>query len=359
MSTLQVNNLQEYSVGAGVSIISNLNVSSGKTIKINSNYPYAGAFYKTDAYSVGFTTTGTGTAQVKAGTIVEVAGQILNFSSATSITMPTLTAGTDYAIYACTDGSIRADSNFSAPTGYGTTNSRKIGGFHYAPGGNASGTSGGDTTPQINSYSLWDLKWKPAAGDPRGMTLVAGAFWSDIYLTGVDWYTNGTSKYNVTQADGSSPPKIPASYGGNGSTAYANYDWWNATEVVTSVGKRLPNYNEFSALAYGTTEASSVGTDQVSTILNATYTSRWGVIQASGVLWTWGNEFGGPYAGASWVATPLTRGSAYNLSNAVVFGGDWTDGSNAGSRCSAWYYAPSNSNIYVGSRAVCDHLILV
>jgi hypothetical protein len=359
MSTLQVNNLQEYSVGAGVSIISNLNVSSGKTIKINSNYPYAGAFYKTDAYSVGFTTTGTGTAQVKAGTIVEVAGQILNFSSATSITMPTLTAGTDYAIYVGSDGVLIADSNFSAPTGYGTTNSRQIGGFHYAPGGNASAQAGGNTTPQINSYSLWDLKWKPAAGDPRGMTLVAGAFWSDIYLTGVDWYTNGTSKYNVTQADGSSPPKIPASYGGNGSTAYANYDWWNATEVCIAVGKRLPNYIEYIALAYGTTEASSIGTDQVSTILNATYTSRWGVIQSSGVLYTWGNEFGGPYAGASWVATPLTRGSAYNLPNAVRCGGTWSIGSLSGSRCSIWDGAPSVSDGYIGSRAVCDHLILV
>jgi hypothetical protein len=359
MSTLQVNNLQEYSVGAGVSIISNLNLSSGKTLKINSNYPYAGNFYKADAYSVGFTTTGAGTAQIKAGTVVEVAGQIINFSSATAIVMPTLTAGTDYAIYATTDGSVVADSNFSAPSGYTTANSRKIGGFHYAPGGNAPAQAGGNSTPQINSYSLWDLKWKPSCSNPRGMTLVAGSFWSDIYLTGVDWYTNGTSKYNVAYADGSSPAKIPASYGGNGSSAYANYDWWNATEVVTSVGKRLPNYNEFSALAYGTTEASSVGSEQNSTVLNAAYTSRWGVIQASGVLYTWGNEFGGPYAGASWVATPLSRGSAYNLSNAVLFGGFWLTGSNAGSRCSDWYGAPSFSGGYIGSRAVCDHLILV
>lgn len=77
MSTLQINNLQEYTVGAGVSIISNLNVSSGKTLKINSNYPYAGAFYKADAYSVGFSTTGAGTAQIKAGTVVEVANQLI------------------------------------------------------------------------------------------------------------------------------------------------------------------------------------------------------------------------------------------------------------------------------------------
>jgi len=359
MTTLKVSNIQEYTVSNDINTLSDLILPFGKSLNISSIPFYKGEFYKADTSTVVFTLTGINKLQIKAGTVVEVANQLVSFNLATYVTMPTLTAGTDYAIYVGSDGVLIADSNFSAPTGYGTTNSRKIGGFHYAPGGNASGTSGGDTTPQINVYSLWDIKFRPTCIDPRGMTLVAGAFWSDIYLTGVDWYTNGTSKYNVTQADGSSPPKIPASYGGNGSTAYANYDWWNATEVVTSVGKRLPNYNEFSALAYGTTEASSVGTDQVSTILNATYTSRWGVIQASGVLWTWGNEFGGPYAGASWVATPLTRGSAFNLPNAVRFGGDWSRGSNSGSRCSIWTVAPSASSSTIGSRAVCDHLILV
>jgi len=359
MTTLKVNNIQEYTVSNDINVLSDLILPYGSSFNINSIPFYKGEFYKVDNSSVGFTLTGIDTIQIKAGTVVEVANQLIVFNLATYVTMPTLTAGTDYAIYVCSNGVLIADSNFSAPTGYGTTNSRKIGGFHYAPGGNATANSGGSTTPQINPYSLWDIKFRPTCIDPRGMTLVNGSFWSDIYLTGVDWYTNGTSKYNVTQADGGSPPKIPFGYGGNGSTAYANYNWWNATEVVTSVGKRLPNYNEYSALAYGTTEASSIGSDQASTILNATYTSRWGVIQASGVLWTWGNEFGGPYAGASWVATPLTRGSAYNLSNAVLFGGSWGDGSSSGSRCSSWFLAPSNSIGAFGSRAVCDHLILV
>ena len=359
MTTLKVSNIQEYTVSNDINALSDLILPFGKSLNISSIPFYKGEFYKADTSTVVFTLTGIDKLQIKAGTVVEVANQLVSFNLATYVTMPTLTAGTDYAIYVGSDGVLIADSNFSAPTGYNTSNSRKIGGFHYAPGGNASAQAGGNTTPQINSYSLWDLKWKPAAGDPRGMTLVAGAFWSDIYLTGVDWYTNGTSKYNVTMADGASPPKIPSAFGGNGSTAYANYDWWSASEVCIAVGKRLPNYREYSALAYGTTEASSIGTDQVSTILNATYTSRWGVIQASGVLWTWGNEFGGPYAGASWVATPLTRGSAYNLSNAVLFGGSWGYGSYSGSRCSAWDVAPSGSASSFGSRAVCDHLILV
>ena len=358
MTILKVSNLQEYTTDANITSLSDIILPFGNTFTISSTSFYKGEFYKVDSSSVIFTLMGIDSIQIKAGTVVEVADQLVNFNVSTYVTMPALTAGTDYAIYVCSNGSLVADSNFSAPSGYTTTNSRKIGGFHYAPGGNATGTSGGNTTPQINTYSLWDLKWRPFANDPRGMTLVAGAFWSDIYLTGVDWYTNGTSKYNVTMADGSSPPKIPSQFGGNGSSAYANYDWYNAAEVCVAVGKRLPNHNEFSALAYGTTEASSIGSDQVSTILNAAYTSRWGVIQASGVLWTWGNEFGGPYAGASWVATPLSRGSAYNLSNAVLFGGHWSNGSDSGSRCSLWFSAPSSSAANIGSRAVCDHLIL-
>lgn len=38
---------------------------------------------------------------------------------------------------------------------------------------------------------------------------------------------------------------------------------------------------------------------------------------------------------------------------AVLFGGNWNNESNSGSRCSNWNNAPSNSNNNIGSRAVC------
>jgi hypothetical protein len=272
--------------------------------------------------------------------------------------MPTLTAGTDYAIYGCTDGTLRADANFSAPSGYTTANSRKIGGFHYAPGGNAAAQAGGDTTPAINEYSLWDLKFRPACTDPRGMTLVADGFWSDIYLLGVDHLTNGTSKYNVTIADRSSPPKIPVKFGGNGSSAYGSLNRWEAAEVLMSYGKRLPDYGEFAALAYGTTEASSFGTDPGSTILRAAYTSRYGVMLASGNLWVWGSNFGGGAAGAAWTANTGGRGSTYQMENAMLFGGNWDIGALSGSRCSNWNSSPTPPNSVISARGVCDHLML-
>jgi len=318
--------------------------------------PAYGLFAKADPMTVAFTKTAAGAASIKAGTKVDVAGTLVQFASETAITMPTLTAGTDYAIWVKGDGTIQASSSHTSAPDAG--NWRKIGGFHYAPGGNAAAVAGGDTTPDINAYSFWDLKFRPACPDPRGMTLVADSFWSDIYLLGVDHLTNGTSKYNVTIADGSSPPKIPTKFGGNGTSAYASMNWWEANEVLKSWGKRSPTYDEFAALAYGTTEASSVGTDQGSTILNAAYTSKWGCIQSTGVMWIWGAEFGGGAAGASWTANTGGRGSTYQMENAVLFGGDWGYTSAAGSRASNWGNSPTASHLSIGARGVCDHLIL-
>lgn len=314
-----------------------------------------GLFRKANPDAPAWTKTGAGTAITASTIYAEVNGVIRTIPSGTAITMPTFSSGTDYAIWLTPAGALQATSDHTNPP---VANSRKVGGFHYAPGGNATAQSGGNTTTQINEFSFWDLSWKPNCADPRGMTLVAGGFWSDIYLTGVDAITNGTSKFNVTMADGSSPPKVPTMFGGNGSTTYGSYTWFEAMELGTAFGKRCPTQQEFMALAYGTTEASSIGTDQVSTILNAIYTSRWGVIQATGVLWVWGRDRGGPFASAAWNANTEGRGSEYNAPNSALFGGLWVDGAGSGSRCSYWNAAASTSGGSVGSRFVCDHLKL-
>jgi hypothetical protein len=312
-------------------------------------------FAKDDAEEVAWTKTAAGTAETQTALYVEVNGSVLTIASGTSITMPTFASGTDYAIWCKPDGTLEATSNHTSPP---VANARKIGGFHYAPGGNATAQSGGNTTPQINEYSFWDLNFRPSCPDPRGMTLVGGGFWADIYLTGVDAITNGSSKFNVTMADGSSPPKVPTMFGGDGSTTYGGYTWFEAQELATAFGKRTLTQLEFMSAAYGTTEASSVGTDQVSTVLNAAYTSKWGVIQAAGVLFVWGRDRGGPFAASSWNANTEGRGSEFAAPNAVLFGGSWNLGSNSGSRCSYWYFAASYSAAGIGSRFACDHLQL-
>jgi hypothetical protein len=316
----------------------------------------SGMFEKSDASIVAFAKTGNFTASTASILYIEVNGEACVIPSSTAITMPaSATSGVDYAIWAKPNGTLEATSNHASPP---IANSRKIGGFHYAAGGNASAQSGGNTTPQINEYSFWDLNFRPNCPDPRGMTLVGGGFWTDIYLTGVDAITNGSSAYNVTMADGSSPPKVPTMFGGNGSTTYGTYTWFEAQELATAFGKRCLTQQEFMSAAYGTTEASSIGTDQVSTILNSAYTSKWGVMQAAGVLYVWGQERGGPAAAASWNANTEGRGSEYNAPNASLLGGDWSYGSVSGSRCSAWNNAASGSSGSIGSRFSCDHLQL-
>ena len=314
-----------------------------------------GLFRKTDPTIAAWTKTGNGTATTSSIIYVDVNGSIKTIASGTSITMPTLVAGTDYAIWAKTDGTLEATSNHTSPP---TANARKIGGFHYAAGGNATGTSGGDTTASINAYSFWDLKWRPACSDPRGMALVADGFWVDIYLANTDCDANGTSKYNVTIADGSSPPKVPTKFGGNGSTTYGSLTWFESCELASAYGKRLITQREYMAMAYGTTEASAIGSDQGSTILNAAYTSKWGVMQSTGVMWVWGDDRGGAYATGGWNANTEGRGSEYNAPNAVLLGGTWYGGANAGSRCSYWILAASYSILDIGVRFSCDHLLL-
>jgi len=315
-----------------------------------------GIFRKADPAIVGFTKTGAFTVSTASILYIEVNGVLKTIASNTAVTMPASpTAGTDYEIWAKTDGTLESTINHTSPP---TANARKVGGFHYAAGGHSGSAGGGNSTPQINQYSIWDLKFRPACPDPRGMALIADGFWADIYLLGVDHLTNGTSKYAVTIADGASPPKIPTKFGGNGTTAYSSLTWWEGTEVLRAYGKRAPTYSEFAALAWGTTEASSIGTDPVTTSWSNAYISKWGIVQATGCLWTWSDEFGGGAASAAWVANTGGRGSTYQMENAALFGGDWGGAANAGSRASSWSLAPTVSGNSFSMRGVCDHLQL-
>ncbi len=109
-----------------------------------------------------------------------------------------------------------------------------------------------------------------------------------------DHITNGPSRYGVAIADGSTPPKIPTQFGGTGSNSFSSLTWYEAALCMKAHGLRMPTYDEHLAYAYGVTEATSRGSDPGSTGLDAARTSKWGVMQATGSLYTWGLAFGGP-----------------------------------------------------------------
>jgi len=312
--------------------------------------------YKNNAQSVAFIKTGGNTAAIKAGITVIVCGKVIRFEADTAIIMPALVAGTDYAIYVCTDGSIRADASFSAPVGYSSLNSWNIGGFHYAPGGNAPAQAGGDAVPAINEYSFWDVKFRPACANPRGMALIAGLFWCDIYFLGIDYLINGSSKYNVVMASGANVAKRSTLFGGNGTDTYPDSSWFNLCEALTHCGKRCPSYDEFKALAYGTTEGISAGVRPATTGLNAAFTSKYGIMQVTGNIWIYGNDFAGPNA-TGWINNTGGRGNTNTLSNILILGSSWVDGINAGSRTGSWDGSIPTSSAYIAARGICKHLI--
>lgn len=215
-----------------------------------------------------------------------------------------------------------------------------IGGFHFAPGGNAPARDGGDAVPAINPCSIWDLGFRPASADPRGMALVEGvpgshlvpAFWSDIYLT-AQHHLEGTSRCGATIADGRNlPQKL------TGSGNFPKCDFETAKAVLAHHGKRLPSTIEFAALAYGVREKSASGKRQEQAGLEAPYTSRSGVMMATAQRWCWGHD-GDP-----------------DMPRASHFGGSHWSVDDAGSRYALVDVWAGLSDGDIGLRGCSDHL---
>jgi hypothetical protein len=201
-----------------------------------------------------------------------------------------------------------------------------LGGFHHAPGGNAAARAGGDDVSAINPCSIWDLGFRPASPDPRGMAYVASVpgseglapFWVDLYLLNTDHFVKGTSAHGALIADGSrNKPLIEAS----GRVA-PDLNYATAKAIMDRHGKQLLSFPEFAAAAYGVTEKTAAGDRPKLTGLDAARTSRCGMMQATGNLYVWGHD-GDP-------DTP----------RASIFGGGWGDGGFAGSRCAGVGYWP-------------------
>jgi hypothetical protein len=289
------------------------------------------------------------------------------YQNATPLTMPgSFTNNTDYAIWQHpTTGNLVADASFTtAPAG--ATGGSVVGGFHYIPSGRPTAFDNGSPTAaaEILEYSLWDLTWRPSCSDPRGMVCIEGGFWIDLYLTGATSYAGTTfsavpsSKIGLTIADSSSAPLVPAQFGGNGSTTYGGFSWYEASEMSRSFGKKLPTYDQFSAAAYGAPEASSRGSDPGT--VQWERVSLFGLAQATGTMWQWAQETCTAESPTAWqTGITIGRGDVYGSQTRALFiGGSWDNSSNSGSRSAFWNAAPWNTYANVGARFAAGHLVL-
>ena len=227
-------------------------------------------------------------------------------TTGTNYTVAANRAGKDFYIYACqpVSGStpvILVSANASAPSGYTTTNSRQIGGFHclcasmstppaWSSGvvavigttvvptvangywyratvaGTASGsqptwptTIGGTVTDggvtwlcesahslagyvagDILSASIWDIWHRPSCA-PQGMVYDSKSnLWVDIYLT------NNAANGGLSSVYGGTLPTTPI--------------WNDMVDWAGSMGKRLPYDHEFQLFAAGSPEMTNIST---------------------------------------------------------------------------------------------------
>jgi hypothetical protein len=254
-----------------------------------------------------------------------------NWDSA-SYTSASSRAGKDFYIYACNSGlsipTILFSNNSSAPSGYTSANSTKVGGFHclcVAVGTISGHTLTGYVAGDILPASVWDLKWKPRS-TPEGMVYsVAANIWVDIYLMS----GTGVNTKSV-----------------NGGTISNTRNWMDFVDDTGAVGKRLLRDREFQLIAAGCNEGTAItGSADPGTTGGHVDTagrrmiSNIGCEDVAGTLWQWLDEQSYQYASTTafgWVDQTggkgqlLLQGATADVK--LLAGGDWVTGANCGSR---------------------------
>jgi hypothetical protein len=288
-----------------------------------------------------------------------------------------LTLGDDVYLYAIqgADGraGLMASTNITVPGGYTSSNSRKIGGFHYGRVRSVSERYNTSITPatQIVPNSVWDLQRRPTC-DPTGMVeVVPGRLWVDIYLN--------------SEGSGTWPENIPVSRYGVApikDDIYARVDFHL---LVRNAGKRLPSAEEFLTYAEGAPQGSDINNDTAWSATSnsgpttagavAKAVSMFNVVDAAGNLWEWlddhydlGLENRAVYKSDivnvgkdAGFARGQMRSYVYGAGDSsswrcFIGGGGFDSGSRCGSRALGSNASPWDANGHVGLRCVCDAL---
>ena len=299
--------------------------------------------------------------------------------------------GCDYYVYICDSRQDAQDEqyiislNSTYPSGWNASNSRKIGGFHYGrcrkindnmQPVNSSGAIFGTgwesaVSNGILPRSVWTLGHRPKCS-PEGMVYLGGGTWVDIYLNSDDGAQGLKSEYNCAPMTGTE-----------------GMNWYTFTERLMKSGKRMPDYSEFCAYAFGSpqgldgantnawTATTNTGRGTTGSVVNAV--SAVGCVDAVGRVWEWLNdlitraehatntEFHPTVAWGWDKKSPLRDNAtkydvgniyqyyAYSLS-ALLAGGHWADGVRAGARAVDCYRYPWSVSTAFGVRGACDSM---
>lgn len=266
-----------------------------------------------------------------------------------------LAAGTDYYVYACTDGttlSFKVSANATNPTGFDAAHSRKIGGFHTLCV--AVGAIGGHTltnyaVKDILPASIWDLKHRAKSLVNVGLVYDAGIEkWVDIYLAS----GTGTGTTSV-----------------NGGTISDTRDWNDFVDDGYAVGKRLLTDAEFQRVAAGSNEETNItGSADPGTTGGHVDTagrrmiSNIGCEDMCGALLQWLQDQSSMHSadGAGWYDLPGSKGQLYRPASTndvrLIAGGHWSVAASAGSRCRVASYYRWNTVTEIGARFVAEPL---
>lgn len=299
--------------------------------------------------------------------------------------------GCDYYVYICDSRQDAQDEqyiislNSTYPSGWNASNSRKIGGFHYGrcrkindnlQPVNSSGTVFGTgwesaVSNGIVPRSVWTLGHRPKCS-PEGMVYLGGGTWVDIYLNSDDGAQGLKSEYNCAPMTGTE-----------------GMNWYTFTERLMKSGKRMPDYSEFCAYAFGSpqgldgantnawTATTNTGRGTTGSVVNAV--SAVGCVDAVGRVWEWLNDLitraehatnadYHPTQAWGWDKKSPLRDNAtkYDVGNiyqyyayslaALFAGGAWNGGVGAGARAVDCSNCPWGVDAVFGVRGACDSM---
>ena len=291
------------------------------------------------------------------GTLVSITGSTLalgtsgNWDNSTYATAANR-IGKDFYLYALKAGGVILSNNSTVPSGYTSSNSRKIGGFHCLciavgtiSGHDLTGYVAGDILPR----SVYD-KFNKSSARQEGTVYSRSGVWVDIYLPSV----SGSTLVSVNLGNIATGTTSPAFH------TYKFEQWFSQQ------GMKTISQIEFVAASLGANQGTNItGSSNPVTTGGHTDTagrrmiSNDGCEDMAGVMWQWTRDMGGDMTAASWANAfdgndSGVGGQHFQAPYRGILGGSWTDGAKCGLRSSYWGSSPLALNGDASARGVAE-----